>query len=146
MKLENTNFYPLWMNGIDLHNDTDYERGCDGTECDGRFEFVLTGELITFAALQQWGVESFRANSDASRCFTLGYDPVELRGIECDSTRRPLCQWHCGEKISPARLEARPVAQYCIDCKTELEENERRYSDSEGDDESSELERFDDVS
>ena len=88
------------MNGIDLHNDTDYERGCDGTECDGRFEFVLTGEPITFAALQQWGVESFRANSDASRCFTLGYDPVELRGIECDSTRRPLCQWHCGEKIS----------------------------------------------
>ena len=35
----------------------------------------------------------------------------------------------CGEKISPARLEARPVAQYCIDCKTELEQNERRYSD-----------------
>jgi DnaK suppressor protein len=35
----------------------------------------------------------------------------------------------CGEKISPARLEARPVAQYCIDCKTELEQNERRYTD-----------------
>lgn len=37
----------------------------------------------------------------------------------------------CGEQISPARLEARPVAQYCIDCKTELEQNERRYSDQE---------------
>lgn len=56
-----------------------------------------------------------------------------------------LCE-NCGEKISAARLEARPVAQYCIDCKTELEENERRYSDSDGEEESSELERFDDVS
>ncbi len=41
----------------------------------------------------------------------------------------------CGEKISPARLEARPVAQFCIDCKTELESNERRYSDKEEEDE-----------
>lgn len=41
----------------------------------------------------------------------------------------------CGEDISPARLEARPVAQYCIDCKTELEQNERRYSEGEEDDE-----------
>ncbi len=29
----------------------------------------------------------------------------------------------CGEAISPGRLEARPVTQYCIDCKTELEQN-----------------------
>lgn len=36
---------------------------------------------------------------------------------------------NCGEKISAARLEARPVAEFCIDCKTELEQNERRYSD-----------------
>ena len=41
----------------------------------------------------------------------------------------------CGEDISPARLEARPVAQYCIDCKTELEQNERRYSEHEEEDE-----------
>lgn len=33
----------------------------------------------------------------------------------------------CGEPISPARLRARPVAQFCIDCKTEQEQNERRY-------------------
>lgn len=43
----------------------------------------------------------------------------------------------CGEKISPARLEARPVAQFCIDCKTEMEQNERRYSDSEEEEEES---------
>ncbi|MCB0360409.1 MAG: TraR/DksA family transcriptional regulator [Bdellovibrionales bacterium] len=41
----------------------------------------------------------------------------------------------CGEGINPARLEARLVAQYCIDCKTELEQNERRYGDEEEDDE-----------
>ncbi|MCC6221445.1 MAG: TraR/DksA family transcriptional regulator [Deltaproteobacteria bacterium] len=39
-----------------------------------------------------------------------------------------ICE-QCGEGIAPARLEARPVAQYCIDCKTELEQNERRYTD-----------------
>ena len=41
----------------------------------------------------------------------------------------------CGEDISVGRLEARPVAQYCIDCKTELEQNERRYSEHEEEDE-----------
>lgn len=46
----------------------------------------------------------------------------------------------CGEEISVARLEARPVAQYCIDCKTEMEQNERRYSDGGEDDEGDWLE------
>lgn len=46
-----------------------------------------------------------------------------------------LCE-QCGEEIAIGRLEARPVAQFCIDCKTELEQTERRYSDDEdsGDD------------
>ncbi len=35
----------------------------------------------------------------------------------------------CGEDIAIARLEARPVTEYCIDCKTEQENNERRFSD-----------------
>lgn len=52
----------------------------------------------------------------------------------------------CGEDISHGRLEARPVTQYCIDCKTELESNERRYSDSDEDDDDSwgEVDRMDD--
>jgi DnaK suppressor protein len=41
----------------------------------------------------------------------------------------------CGEQISPARLMARPVAQLCIDCKTEQENEERRYSDRTSDEE-----------
>ena len=36
---------------------------------------------------------------------------------------------NCGEQIAVARLKARPVAQLCIDCKTEQESVERRYSD-----------------
>lgn len=31
----------------------------------------------------------------------------------------------CGEDISPARLQARPVTSYCIRCKTKLEALER---------------------
>jgi DnaK suppressor protein len=40
----------------------------------------------------------------------------------------------CGEQISVARLKARPVAQLCIDCKTEQESMERRFTskDKEG--------------
>lgn len=37
----------------------------------------------------------------------------------------------CGEMISVARLMARPVAQLCIDCKTEQESLERRYNKRE---------------
>lgn len=43
----------------------------------------------------------------------------------------------CGEPIAPKRLEARPVAQFCIDCKTEQEQNERRFSDEEQEDDES---------
>lgn len=31
----------------------------------------------------------------------------------------------CGEDIAEKRLEARPVAKYCIDCKTKQEQRER---------------------
>lgn len=37
----------------------------------------------------------------------------------------------CGEEISPARLEARPVALLCIDCKTAQEQKERQYMEDE---------------
>ncbi len=44
----------------------------------------------------------------------------------------------CGEPISLPRLQARPVAQLCIDCKTDQESEERRFSTREksSDDES----------
>lgn len=37
----------------------------------------------------------------------------------------------CGEPIGVARLTARPVAQLCIDCKTDQESIERRFSSRE---------------
>jgi DnaK suppressor protein len=37
----------------------------------------------------------------------------------------------CGEQIAPGRLLARPVAQLCIDCKTEQELEEKKYSSKE---------------
>ncbi|MCC6953951.1 MAG: TraR/DksA family transcriptional regulator [Deltaproteobacteria bacterium] len=41
----------------------------------------------------------------------------------------------CGEDIAPARLEARPIALYCIDCKTQQEQRERQYIDEDERDE-----------
>lgn len=41
----------------------------------------------------------------------------------------------CGEEIAVARLMARPVAQLCIDCKTEQESLERRFNKREEDEE-----------
>ncbi|MFQ5458102.1 MAG: TraR/DksA family transcriptional regulator [Myxococcota bacterium] len=35
----------------------------------------------------------------------------------------------CGEKISVKRLEARPVAELCIDCKVEQERSERTMAE-----------------
>lgn len=71
---------------------------------------------------------------------------IEHSLAKFDSGEYGICE-ECGEKISPARLEARPVAQYCIDCKTEMEQNERRYSDDDGEDESwsGDSERADDA-
>ena len=37
----------------------------------------------------------------------------------------------CGEEIAVARLMARPVAQLCIDCKTEQENSEKKFQESE---------------
>ena len=41
-----------------------------------------------------------------------------------------------------ARLMARPVAQLCIDCKTEQESVERRYSDKVSDEEEEIFDEF----
>ncbi len=77
----------------------------------------------------------------------LGKIDYSLRKIE--SGDYGVCE-QCGEKISPARLEARPVAQFCIDCKTEQEQNERRYSDQSDEEEETEWsdapEKFDEGS
>ena len=43
-----------------------------------------------------------------------------------------ICE-NCGEKIGVKRLEARPVAELCIDCKTEQERAERSIAENDSD-------------
>lgn len=57
---------------------------------------------------------------------------LALRKIE-DGTYG-ICE-NCGEDIGAPRLMARPVAQLCIDCKTEQENVERRYSSRQDEEE-----------
>lgn len=47
-----------------------------------------------------------------------------------DNDEFGICE-SCGEEIAYARLEARPVAQFCIDCKTLQEQRERQYIDED---------------
>lgn len=90
---------------------------------------------ITQAAIQKLG------NREKKLLSKIEYSLEKIESGEYGTCER------CGEKIAPARLEARPVAQYCIDCKTELESNERRYSDQEETEEESwgEVEKFEDA-
>lgn len=45
--------------------------------------------------------------------------------VKIDNNEFGLCE-NCGEEIGIKRLEARPVAELCIDCKSEQERLERR--------------------
>ena len=49
---------------------------------------------------------------------------VEEALVRIDEGEYGICE-SCGEDISVKRLEARPVAKYCIDCKTKQEQREK---------------------
>jgi len=49
---------------------------------------------------------------------------VEEAILRIDEGEYGICD-SCGEDISIKRLEARPVAKYCIDCKTKQEQQEK---------------------
>ena len=55
---------------------------------------------------------------------------IERALVKFETDEYGICE-ECGEEISFARLEARPIAQLCIDCKTDQENVERRYSNRE---------------
>jgi DnaK suppressor protein len=50
---------------------------------------------------------------------------IEQALAKIESNEYGLCE-NCGEEIGLKRLEARPVAELCIDCKSEQERLERR--------------------
>jgi DnaK suppressor protein len=73
-----------------------------------------------------------RATLESDREYTLRIRDRESRLIkkirqsleDIDNATYGICQ-RCGEDISLARLEARPVARHCIDCKNKMEALER---------------------
>ncbi len=73
-----------------------------------------------------------QATAETDRNFTLRLRDRErmlLKKIEetierIDSSDYGICE-ECGNEIGTKRLEARPVATYCIECKTRQEEEER---------------------
>ena len=73
-----------------------------------------------------------RATLESERDYTLRIRDRESRLIkkirqsleDIDNGTYGICQM-CGEDISVARLEARPVARHCIDCKNKMEAHER---------------------
>jgi DnaK suppressor protein len=73
-----------------------------------------------------------RAALESERDYTLRIRDRESRLIkkirqsleDIDNGTYGICQM-CGEDISIARLEARPVARHCIECKNKMEALER---------------------
>lgn len=82
-------------------------------------EVDLASTEITQAALQKLG------NRERKH---LGKVDYALQKI--DSGEYGTCEM-CGEDIAVARLEARPIALFCIDCKTDQEQKERQFVDVE---------------
>jgi DnaK suppressor protein len=73
-----------------------------------------------------------RATQESDRTFELRIRDRERRLLskirealeKIDNGTFGTCEM-CGEEISEARLKARPVTTYCIDCKIEQEKRER---------------------
>jgi DnaK suppressor protein len=82
-------------------------------------EVDIASSEITQTSLQKLGTREQKH---------LGKIDYALEKIE--SGEYGTCE-ECGEEISPARLEARPIALFCIDCKTRQEQKERQYVDEE---------------
>jgi len=88
-------------------------------------EVDIASTEIAQAALQKLGSREQKH---------LGKIDYALRKVE--SGEYGICE-ECGEEIAPARLEARPITLFCIDCKTQQEQKERQYVDEEGREEES---------
>lgn len=73
-----------------------------------------------------------RATQESDRTFELRIRDRERRLLnkirealeKIDNGTFGICEM-CGEEISEARLKARPVTTYCIDCKIEQEKREK---------------------
>lgn len=93
-------------------------------------ELTASGDSVDIASLEinQANITKIgKRETYLLKKIDLALDKIEQGTYgECES---------CGEQIAPARLMARPVAQLCIDCKTEQENVERKFSNRAVDDE-----------
>lgn len=87
-------------------------------------EVEISGDMADLASLEmnQAGLSKIgKREEQLLKKINLALQKIEDKTFgECEN---------CGEEIALARLMARPVAQLCIDCKTEQESMERRYND-----------------
>lgn len=104
------------LQGIENDSEKSLEESPSGDQAD------LASLEINQASLQKLG----KREMQLLKKIDLALSKIEDKTFgECES---------CGEEIAVARLMARPVAQLCIDCKTEQESVERRYSERAGED------------
>jgi len=92
----------------------------------GKTVSEMTAETVNFPDPND------RATQESDRTFELRIRDRERRLLskirealeKIDNGTFGTCEM-CGEEISEARLKARPVTTYCIDCKIEQEKKER---------------------
>jgi DnaK suppressor protein len=105
---------------------------------------ILTQQLIDFLGRSDCSLDGLdatdgnlsdlldRASQVSEREFShhlCSRDKLHMRRIErslqdIEDGKYGLCQ-QCEEEISLKRLKARPIARFCIDCKTQLEKMEK---------------------
>jgi DnaK suppressor protein len=102
------------------HQLADLERKAGGTVSDLLLNSIGAADLLdltTMEADRGWTLRIRDRESKLIRKIKAALQRIQEGAYgECEE---------CGEDISPARLQARPVTSYCIRCKTKLEALEK---------------------
>ncbi|MGD9250649.1 MAG: TraR/DksA C4-type zinc finger protein [Desulfobacterales bacterium] len=102
------------------HQLADLERKAGGTVSDLLLNSIGAADLLdltTMEADRGWTLRIRDRESKLIRKIKAALQRIQEGTYgECEE---------CGEDISPARLQARPVTSYCIRCKTKLEALEK---------------------
>jgi DnaK suppressor protein len=102
------------------HQLADLERKAGGTVSDLLLNSIGAADLLdltTMEADRGWTLRIRDRESKLIRKIKAALQRIQEGTYgECEK---------CGEDISPARLQARPVTSYCIRCKTKLEALEK---------------------
>jgi DnaK suppressor protein len=98
------------------HQLADLERKAGGTVSDLLLQSIGAADLLDLTTMESDRSITLRMRDRESKL--IRKIRFALRRIQ-DGTYGE-CE-ECGEDISPARLRARPVTDYCIRCKTKLE-------------------------